>query len=400
MSSERQAELGGFVVTDPERVDSATKRTLDRFGVSVATLGPGDCLFLPWGYLHQVTTPSPGQRSIAYSMLFPVQHRGACNQSVANQTDAREQSMAPVSDAQHGSAVPLSRQPPLWEYPGHGPMSMGNADPRSVYHSIRTFLRSKPNCPNSNNTGEDQPASAEAGADSEECGFASYDEVVKHAKARAGSAWDDSYEQYVKQEWSNAGFYPAQARRSSSNQYNPCVGMPELVEFLIGLVESSSEADLIPEEKPQLQSIATDWIDAIDSNHDWFVSLRELEAAEHERSSAAAMLPLLSYDPTNSPMYEMYKMSHDQVGDALRSALPALYQSKNKAKQSPVLDAKCADVVREYISSAGGTRLFALAMCHYLEGGADSFQEAVQACQQVQRDEDASLVPLVEGGSH
>lgn len=76
-----------------------------------ANMTPGDCLFLPYSYWHQVR--SYGSKNMAVSVLF----------SRLTEFDPFGCENAKLE------YTPLSDVNMVWTYPGHGPQTMGNLDP-------------------------------------------------------------------------------------------------------------------------------------------------------------------------------------------------------------------------------------------------------------------------------
>ncbi|KAA0152572.1 hypothetical protein FNF29_03799 [Cafeteria roenbergensis] len=171
-AAEKVGEIGGVALVDPDRIDASTPQglqLLDEGGVPYrrVTANAGDCVFLPWGYWHQVYSP-PG-RNIAVTLLYSVAHRfddpdGECEPPPTPSVPAAAPTSASVdpsgaSTIEPGGSAPSPPPPPLpihgpmgptrlrlapwleplplseasivWSYDGQGEMSMGNADPAS-----------------------------------------------------------------------------------------------------------------------------------------------------------------------------------------------------------------------------------------------------------------------------
>ena len=112
MSTEKRSEVGGFIIGDPRNVSSRVREGLAGHEVLIASVHAGDCIFVPWGFLHQVTTPDLGSRSIAYSMLFPVVHRSQCTGGNTSLVEPQESSDGTSTSTQIPGGVALQEQPP------------------------------------------------------------------------------------------------------------------------------------------------------------------------------------------------------------------------------------------------------------------------------------------------
>lgn len=101
---------GGFTKLNVEKVNLQKYPKFQQVHYNHANLIPGDCLFLPKSYWHQVN--SFGQQNLAVSMLFS-------RLSAFNEEGCHD-------DLKY---VPLSEAGLVWTYPGHGAQTLGNMDP-------------------------------------------------------------------------------------------------------------------------------------------------------------------------------------------------------------------------------------------------------------------------------
>lgn len=102
---------GGFATLDVQSVNLIKYPKFKEVKWQYANMTPGDCLFLPYSYWHQVR--SYGSKNMAVSFLF-----------------SRLTEFDPTGcDTARLEYTPLSDVNMVWTYPGHGPQTMGNADP-------------------------------------------------------------------------------------------------------------------------------------------------------------------------------------------------------------------------------------------------------------------------------
>ena len=122
LATEPDGAFGAFALLDVDRVNLKKYPQLVGLPWRHANVTAGDCLYLPYSYLHQVRSY---ERNIAVSVLF-----------------ARLEEFDEGGCKRHGDDdyVPLDQLHVTWSYSGHGQMSMGNADPEHVRLALRTFL--------------------------------------------------------------------------------------------------------------------------------------------------------------------------------------------------------------------------------------------------------------------
>lgn len=114
LAAEPSGAFGAFALVDVEKVNLKKFPDFAKVPWRYANLTAGDCLFLPYSYLHQVCSY---ERNIAVSLLF------------ARLTDFVEDEECA---AERFDFTPLSDLHITWSYPGYGEMSMGNLDPEHV----------------------------------------------------------------------------------------------------------------------------------------------------------------------------------------------------------------------------------------------------------------------------
>ncbi|XP_028393789.1 uncharacterized protein LOC114518077 [Dendronephthya gigantea] len=102
---------GGFATLDVDNVNLIKYSDFKHVPWQYANLTAGDCLFLPYGYWHQVR--SYGTKNMAVSVLF---------------SRLKEFSATGCNRTEYTS-IPLSNANMIWTYPGHGPQTLGNSDP-------------------------------------------------------------------------------------------------------------------------------------------------------------------------------------------------------------------------------------------------------------------------------
>jgi hypothetical protein len=132
-----EQELGGFSTIDVDNVNLDANPGFAKVPLKMAVLGPGDCVFVPWGHLHQVRSP-PGW-SVAFSILF-----GIIGDTVGH--DDERSNVTVASCSQVGTSSDATSPRSLdnfalqWDYPGHGKMTMGNADLEVVRRHLIQLL--------------------------------------------------------------------------------------------------------------------------------------------------------------------------------------------------------------------------------------------------------------------
>lgn len=102
---------GGFATLDVESVNLIKYPKFKEVRWQYANMTPGDCLFLPYSYWHQVR--SYGSKNMAVSVLFSRLTEfdpSGCEKAKLEYTALSDVNM-------------------VWTYPGHGPQTMGNVDP-------------------------------------------------------------------------------------------------------------------------------------------------------------------------------------------------------------------------------------------------------------------------------
>ena len=119
LASEPSGALGAFALLDIERVNLKKYPDFAKVPWRYANLTAGDCLFLPYSYLHQVHSY---ERNIAVSLLF------------ARLTEFEEDEDCAADKLDF---TPLSNLHITWSYPGYGEMSMGNLDPEHVRNTLQ-----------------------------------------------------------------------------------------------------------------------------------------------------------------------------------------------------------------------------------------------------------------------
>jgi Ca2+-binding EF-hand superfamily protein len=119
LATETDGQFGAFALLDIERVNLKKYPDFAKVPWRYANLTAGDCLFLPYSYLHQVKSY---ERNIAVSLLF------------ARLTEFEEDEDCA---AEKLDFTPLSDLNIAWSYPGYGEMSMGNIDPEHIRHALQ-----------------------------------------------------------------------------------------------------------------------------------------------------------------------------------------------------------------------------------------------------------------------
>ncbi|XP_062515381.1 uncharacterized protein LOC134190860 [Corticium candelabrum] len=114
LTSGQTGSFSAFALLDIEKINLKKYPDFANVPWRYANLTAGDCLFLPYSYLHQVTSY---ERNIAVSLLF------------ARFTEFEEDENCSEDKLVF---TPLSDLHITWSYPGHGEMSMGNLDPEHV----------------------------------------------------------------------------------------------------------------------------------------------------------------------------------------------------------------------------------------------------------------------------
>ncbi|XP_072036429.1 uncharacterized protein [Amphiura filiformis] len=104
-------EVGGYSEINVEEVDMIKHPDIAKVPWSKFTIHAGDCLFLPSTYYHQVS--SAGETNLAIAVLFAFQYREYDDRG-CNETEP--------------AFIPLSEFDVVWEWPGHGYMTMGHHD--------------------------------------------------------------------------------------------------------------------------------------------------------------------------------------------------------------------------------------------------------------------------------
>lgn len=119
---------GGFATLDVESVNLIKYPKFKDVRWQHANMTPGDCLYLPYSYWHQVR--SYGSKNLAVSVLF-----------------SRLTEFDPAGcEGAKLDYTPLSDVNMVWTYPGHGPQTMGNTDPfelREEYLSLMEYADDK-----------------------------------------------------------------------------------------------------------------------------------------------------------------------------------------------------------------------------------------------------------------
>ncbi|XP_022798777.1 uncharacterized protein LOC111336872 [Stylophora pistillata] len=102
---------GGFATLDVQSVNLIKGGEFKQVRWKYANMTPGDCLFLPYSYWHQVRSygSKRGGVSVLFSRLTEFDPFGCENAKL--------------------EYTPLSDVNMVWTYPGHGPQTMGNLDP-------------------------------------------------------------------------------------------------------------------------------------------------------------------------------------------------------------------------------------------------------------------------------
>ncbi|XP_046850190.1 uncharacterized protein LOC124443722 [Xenia sp. Carnegie-2017] len=113
---------GGFAVLDVNKVNLLKYSKFQNVPWHYANLTAGDCLYLPYGYWHQVR--SFGNKNMAVSVLF-----SRLKHFEPNGCDKEEYKSYPLADANM-----------IWTYPGHGPQTLGNGDPFEFRDSIMKMI--------------------------------------------------------------------------------------------------------------------------------------------------------------------------------------------------------------------------------------------------------------------
>ncbi|XP_065842446.1 uncharacterized protein [Oscarella lobularis] len=121
---ESEFEIGGRSVINVDKVNMKLFPKIANVRYSKFTLHPGDCLFLPGGYWHQVR--SYGTHNLAVAILF--RRIQSFREDVGG------------GDCSNPSYIPLSDYYVVWKFNGSGLMSMGNMDIEAMRES---FLRGK-----------------------------------------------------------------------------------------------------------------------------------------------------------------------------------------------------------------------------------------------------------------
>ena len=109
---------GGFAILDVNSVNLIKYSEFQHVPWQYANLTAGDCLFLPYGYWHQVR--SYGSKNMAVSVLFS--RLKEFNPSGCDETEY--------------SSFPLIDAGMVWTYPGHGPQTLGNSDPFEIRDAL------------------------------------------------------------------------------------------------------------------------------------------------------------------------------------------------------------------------------------------------------------------------
>ncbi|XP_077998811.1 bifunctional peptidase and arginyl-hydroxylase JMJD5-like [Glandiceps talaboti] len=105
----------GISSIDPQSVDLIKFPNITQVRWSNVTTHPGDCLFIPRSYYHQIN--SYGDPNIATGLLFP------------RLTDFNSTACDQVEKLKY---TPLSEMLVTWNWPGHGDLTMGNNDHRFI----------------------------------------------------------------------------------------------------------------------------------------------------------------------------------------------------------------------------------------------------------------------------
>ena len=128
MATEDPREIGGFSLVNVEAIDLERWPSFADVPWTRATIRAGDCIYLPWGYLHQVRSRADETgRNLAVSMLFGVHVDPTSKEGRACQEEATN--------------ITLDQADVFWTYDGHGEMSMGNADPELIRGGILRWIR-------------------------------------------------------------------------------------------------------------------------------------------------------------------------------------------------------------------------------------------------------------------
>ncbi|KAJ8022203.1 JmjC domain-containing protein 5 [Holothuria leucospilota] len=109
---------GGFSMLNPDSVNLELYPQFKEVPWWYANMTPGDCLYLPYGYWHQVR--SYGEKNLAASVLFS-------RLTEVNLEECRNQ---------NPEFIALSDSQMVFEYDGYGDQTMGNTDPFELKESL------------------------------------------------------------------------------------------------------------------------------------------------------------------------------------------------------------------------------------------------------------------------
>ncbi|XP_038077551.1 uncharacterized protein LOC119745333 isoform X2 [Patiria miniata] len=114
---------GGFALLDPDNVDLERYPAFADVDWSYANIMAGDCLFLPYGYWHQVRSYDRNQAvSVLFSRLTEVDLSG-CHDDDLHYT-------------------PLSEVNMVYTYDGYGDQTMGDTDPFELNDTLKEWCSS------------------------------------------------------------------------------------------------------------------------------------------------------------------------------------------------------------------------------------------------------------------
>ncbi|PIK59175.1 hypothetical protein BSL78_03921 [Apostichopus japonicus] len=111
IAKENVDAYGGFSLLNPDSVNLERFPSFQQVPWWYANMSAGDCLFLPYGYWHQVR--SHGSKNVAVSVLF----------SRLQEVDLKE------CDEAEPEFIALSESQMVFHYDGFGDQTMGNTDP-------------------------------------------------------------------------------------------------------------------------------------------------------------------------------------------------------------------------------------------------------------------------------
>ncbi|EDV23857.1 uncharacterized protein TRIADDRAFT_27062 [Trichoplax adhaerens] len=119
MAKEAKSEVGGFSTINVDKVNIKKYPNFKKVHYNHANLSPGDCLYLPYAYLHQVR--SYGSKNMAVSVLLAA---GLTHEKTFNNEDCESKDYKVFPK--------LTEVNMVWTYPGHGPQTLGSMDPMEL----------------------------------------------------------------------------------------------------------------------------------------------------------------------------------------------------------------------------------------------------------------------------